>query len=84
MHNDCIVVEKTFPRLDIWKNEWNKNYERTSEKLGKNIKAQISHESRERSDFLVYISIYVPVEFPRKTRTLNDFPHLKATEHQHH
>ncbi len=36
------------------------------------------------SDYLVYIKKYVPVEFPRKTRTLEDFKHLKATEHRNH
>ncbi|KZR99151.1 Uncharacterized protein APZ42_005100 [Daphnia magna] len=32
----------------------------------------------------VFIKEYCPVKFPRKTRTLDDFPHLKANEHRNH
>lgn len=36
------------------------------------------------SQYLVAIKGYIPSEFPRKTRTLDDFPHMKATEHRLH
>lgn len=36
------------------------------------------------SKYLVGIKKYISSEFPRKTRTLDDFPHMKATEHRMH
>lgn len=36
------------------------------------------------SQYLVAVKGNIPSEFPRKTRTLDDFPHMKATEHRLH
>ncbi len=36
------------------------------------------------SAYLIAIAPDVPCDFPRKTRTLNDLPHMKATEHRLH
>jgi hypothetical protein len=33
---------------------------------------------------LIAIARFIPCDFPRKTRTLNDLPHMKATEYRLH
>lgn len=64
MHNVCIGVEKKI--LQTWIS-------------GKMNGTRISKEPVKLvSDFLVYIKKYVPIKFPRKTRTLDDFKQLKA------
>ncbi len=70
MHNVCIGAEKKLLRTWI---------------SGKMDGTRLTKEQViSVSNFLVYVKRYVPVEFPRKTRTLDDFPHLKATEHRNH
>lgn len=70
MHNVCIGVEKKLLRTWIF---------------GKMDGIRISKQQvKAVSEFLVYIKVYVPTEIPRKTRTLDDFPYLKATEHRNH
>lgn len=70
MHNVCIGVQKKL--LRIWL-------------FGKMDPTRLTTDQKKLvSDFLVFIKEYCPVEFPRKTRTLDDFPHFKATEHRNH
>jgi hypothetical protein len=70
MHLTCLGAMKKLMKA------WVKGgYERT--KLSKLL---VDHLSA----FLIAMARFIPCDFPRKTRTLNDLPHMKATEYRLH
>jgi hypothetical protein len=70
MHLTCLGTMKKL--MSAWVKG---RFERT--KLSKEVVENLSAN-------LIAIAKFIPCDFPRKTRTLNDLPHMKATEYRLH